>query len=190
MRKLSAALLGAVLAALPLTMAGAAEPPTPGMVVYDAAGHPLGVLVPLSSMPVAQAAPVDDPLLRMIRDMEAMLPDPASLFAEQAAMMRQVDQAMQSLPSGLETLPAGGTAVVVSSFTSGDRGCSRTITYSYPGTGDRPQVVVRQVGDACGPAITPRSGLPAALPQPVAPGSRLIQVDYKHPAHPAQRIRG
>ncbi len=70
-----------------------------------------------------------------------------------------------------------------------DGTCHQTVTYSYLGNGTRPKVAVQKIGDACG-ALTPEPShdVPAAAPQAVPDGSRLIQVKYPHAA--AAAIRG
>jgi hypothetical protein len=218
MRKLlPAALLASAAVAVPLAIAGsarAADPtaapaPTPalGLVLYDAAGTPVAIL-----RPVAAPAALPDPMLGMIRRMEAAMQadfPPPDFFARQQAMMQQAMQEMQSLAAmpGPQTVEAAlgaapGTAsrVVVTSFSAGNGTCSETVSYAYPGNGGAPQVAIRRVGDACGAAgPAPMRSVPAAEPVPApaprqvtpAPdGTRLIHVDYAHPATPAPRLHG
>jgi hypothetical protein len=174
------ALLGAALAAIPLTvnLAHAAPPPAEQLAVYDAAGHPLGVLMPSV-----------DPIAQIINEMHAMMPDPAALFAQQAAMMRQIALQMQQLES---SMPAGADAMVVTSVGNGQQSCSQTVTYTYTPNNPQPQVAVRQVGDACGTVVQPGNrGLEIRQPEPAQPqGSKLIQVDYRHPPQTPQRLHG
>jgi hypothetical protein len=176
------ALLGAALAALPLTvnLAHAAPPPIPAqqLVVYDAAGHAVGVLTPFA-----------DPVAQIITEMNSLMPDPAALFAEQAAMMRQVALQMRQMES---SIPAGANAIVVTSIGNGQQSCSRTVTYAFTGNNPQPQVEVRQVGDACGDALPPGNpGIQIRQPQPAQPqGSKLIEVDYRHPAQAPKQLRG
>ncbi len=165
------ALLGAALAALPLTV-NAAPPPAEQLVVYDAAGHPLGVLMPFANRP--EATQFVDPVAQFIHEMDAMMPDPAALFAQQTAMMRQMSELM------------------LSSIGNGRGSCGRIVTYSFSGDNPQPQVAVRQVGEACGEAIPPGNrSLPVRQPQQVLPeGSRLIQVDYRHPSQAPKELHG
>jgi hypothetical protein len=208
MQKLRAALLGTALAAIPLTFALAASPsaaPVAGMVVYDAAGQPIGVLAPLPGMQPAQTP------LAWGGDDGDMFLNPARIFAEQEAMMRRISQEMDAAMLGLNratqqtiqaafqhgaSLPDGTSQLVITSFSSGNGSCSQTVTYSYPGPGAQPKVAVQKVGDACGtPTQQPLRSVPAAdapaTPPAVAPniapdGSRLIRADYRHTPTPEQ----
>jgi hypothetical protein len=210
MQKTRAALLGAALAAIPLTFALAAEParaPVPGMVVYDAAGHPIGVLAPLPAG--------TQPAATMLGwgDDGDMFMDPGRIFAQQEAMMQRISQEMAASMQGLDAmtnrtieaafgnggaLPAGASEMVVTSFSNGNGGCSQTVTYSYPGNGAQPKVAVQKVGDACGGMVqSPLRSIPAASPdnaQPAVPrtapdGSRLIPAGFREMTGP-QPIRG
>lgn len=195
MRKLRTALLGTALLgaclALPVALSGqakAADPSGPGMVLYNAAGVPVAMLVPLrGAAPAADLRTrdvrADDPMLRMIRDLQSPMPgfpDLSALIAQQDAMLRNTMAEMQAVesqvfaPSGIDRTieaalrgaPSGqaGT-VVVASFSSGRGGtCGETVSYTYPGSSAQPQVSVRRVGDACGTVQPPTSHLvPAAL---------------------------
>ena len=85
-----------------------------------------------------------------------------------------------------ERMPGAVSGVVVTSFSSGGRECSQTVTYSYPGNGAEPQVAVRKVGDACG-GVTPPStqAIPAAGSVPprggwsATPAAPLYRIDYR-----------
>ncbi|HEY2131784.1 MAG TPA: hypothetical protein VGH36_02225 [Acetobacteraceae bacterium] len=210
MRKTRAALLGAALAAIPLTFALAAGPagrPMPGMVVYDAAGHPIGVLAPLPAGAQPEAT-----MLGWGDDGD-MFMDPGRIFAQQEAMIQRISQDMVASMQGLDamtertiqaafahggTLAAGASQMVITSFSSGNGGCSQTVTYSYPGNGAQPKVAVQKVGDACGGMVqSPLRSIPAASPdsdQPAMPrtapdGSRLIPAGFQQVPSP-QPIRG
>jgi hypothetical protein len=205
MRKTRAARLGAALVAIPLTFALAAEPasqPAPGMVVYDAAGHPIGVLAPLTA-----GAQPDATMLGWGDDGD-MLMDPGRIFAQQEAMMQRITQEMAASMQGLDamtsrtiqaafahdgTLPSGASEMVVTSFSSGNGGCSQIVTYSYPGNGAQPKVAVQKVGDACGgmaqsplrsiPATSPDNAQPA-MPHTAPDGSRLIPAGFQQMPSP------
>jgi hypothetical protein len=176
-------LLGAALAAVPLLF-GSAKAASPGeLVVYDAAGHPLGVLMPFRG--VAEAA-APSPAADM---WNVMFPDFSAIFAQQAAMMRRLTQQIAQMET---SMPAGGSQMVVTSFSSGQGSCSRTVTYSFSGNNPQPQVAVRQVGDACGDMMQPRRGtVPVTQPAPAQPaGSKLLQVEYRHPDTSPSELRG
>jgi hypothetical protein len=209
----------AVALPLALAGAARAAPLPREMVLYDASGTPVAILRPITGAESRQVdAP--DPAFAMLRQIQAaMQPDaffPADLLARQDAMLRQAMQAMErlaaapmpapgmpgmieaALGAALGTAPGTASQVVVTSFSAGNGTCSQTVTYAYPGNGAAPWIAVRSTGDACGTMAAPTQPVPAAAPaapeQPaprVAPdGSRLIQVDYPHPAPAHHRLRG
>ena len=185
MRTLTIAGLCAALAAVPL-IAKAAD-----LVLYDQAGQPVAVLVPVarSSLPPMLEQPLGFSL--------------AGLFAQQDALIRGMMTDMQAVEATTLPDPATmgvgpGSTIVVSSFSDGRSSCSRTVIYqARPGAA--PLVNVSQTGDACGapPAANPRAVVPAAEPEaPVAPrvavpaAPRLYQIDYRHRVTAPQAHRG
>ena len=220
MPRLRTVLLGACVAALPLAAAigGARAAEPSGVTLYDAASRPVATLVPvLVEPPLAQVASVD-PMLSLIGEMDALMPNAGALLAQQQAIMRRMTAEMQAATrlatgGGLteaairpDAVPPGGeTQVVVTSFSSGRGSCSRTVRYAYPGDGGRPAAAVQQVGDACGalpgpgadsvpvalPTAPERTLRPQAAPRPrMAPdGTRLIRADYRRPIPTAPRTQ-
>jgi hypothetical protein len=190
------ALLGACLA-LPLVCqvgpAGAAQPEG-GRYVYVPAGATVVVLPGpgVAVLPHQTAvAPVDFPVARLIARQEAMM---RRMMADMDSLMttsmpdpeRMIRSVMQGMPMG-----APGSGVVMTSMSSGNGTCSRTITYGYPADGGQPQVKVTQTGDACGaiiPSGAPIGVMQAVPPVPPAPvqvaprHDRLWKVGY--PPHP------
>jgi hypothetical protein len=189
MRKLRALLLGGcAAAALWLAGPGArAAGPLPGEVLYDAAGRPVAVLVPLeTAAPAAVPAPELDPLLRLAAAEDAMM---AGMLARLHALA-----AALAAPESLALPP--GTRAVVSTFMLDGRGvCGRTVTYEGDGSG-APVVRVRESGSGCGSAgPQPDAGAApaAAAPEPAAPAvetPRLIRAGYRHLPAPPTAARG
>lgn len=189
------ALLGACLA-LPL-MAGAAGAAQPdgGRYIYLPPGAMVVVLPGpgVSVMPhQTLAAPADFPVAHMIAEQQSMI---RSMMADMDSMMAMpMPDPQQMIRSVMQGMPqvAPGSGIVMTSMSSGNGTCSRTITYGYPAAGGQPQVKVTQTGDACG--ALPSPGGPIGVtqtvpePQPVAPApvaphrDRLWTIGY--PPHP------
>jgi hypothetical protein len=194
MRKLRTALLCSCILAVPLALAAganAAEQLQPGMVLYNAAGQPVGVLAPLTGASV-QVAPVGFPaqliaehiaMMRgMMADMQALDRAPMFTFAPD----RMIQAVLHHLWDSGGTLPGSNMSeVTISSFNSGHGMCSETVTTNYVGGAVHPQVVVHKLGDACaGVAMPDLRRTPAVLPEalPAQPGGKLLKVD--DPSHP------
>jgi len=176
------------------------------MVVYDAAGRPIGVLQPVgvAAPSLATDSLASDPF-REIAAMTASDADPIfRMVAEQAAMMRNMMTWMDALAATpVVTGPAvnaGPGQMLISTFSSAGQGsCSETITYRSDGAG-APVVSVRRVGDACGSGVPPTTGTiqaatPQAPPTPATPSltprGRLYDIDYlAPPARPHTPPRG
>ena len=182
MKPFAVAALCAGLAAAPL-VAKAAD-----LVLFDASGSPVAVLVPeaaaIPSGLLQQQDAVLDHMTQSMRDMEAAF----------SASTLPLD------PAGFGRLQTGA-AVVTTSFSDGRNSCSRTITYKQR-DGGGPLVQVRQTGDACGelfPGAEPGS-VPVALPEDATPqrvvphdnpsSPKLIRVDYRHPVGKPHPTRG
>ncbi len=197
MKKLAVAGLCAGLLASPL-IAKAAE-----LLLVNSAGQPVAIVVPMAqTMPMPSVFPMAD------------------IFAEQDAMMRRMMNDIQTLqtaafasPRGM--IPAGmglnginpgpGSTLVMSSFSSGQGSCSRTISYEGQPGGAAPIVHVQQSGNACGalPVMNPRATVPVAEPEQIAPerehvaptpatpgGTQLYRIDYRHKVTAPQTHRG
>jgi len=208
MTKLRTVLMAGAVALLPIAPSATtqAQPASPGVVLYDAAGEPVAVLHWLKPGPQGQSAPpaafapqgAPEPfwasfdnlfaqqeaiLARMMNEMRGFTPPPSF-------MTRGSGQTIEvGLPSG-----APGTAVTreVISVSNGHRVCTQTITYVDPGNGAQPRVSVHKVGDACGtiglrpaPAAQPapfRGEPPLMRPAPGQRGSKIINVESRRPS--------
>jgi hypothetical protein len=205
MRKAYALAIAACMA-VPFATGAVAKPAQSGMVLYDAAGIPVGVLTPFdgaaASISPGRTAAEFDAL-----PLSAGLP--AEFIAEQDAMMRDLRQMMMAIDALAVTpfeaiapnrtievalrdaarAPGSVSGMIVTSFSSGGRECSQTVTYAYPRNGASPNVTVRKIGNDCG-AVTPPStqAMPAA--RSVTPRSRrvmpfgapLYRVEYRSAA--------
>ncbi len=203
MKALRALLLGACALAAPLAIAAvranAAEQSPQQVVVYDFAGHPVGVLTPLPAgtfpnqrRPVAmETALARDPFAQMDAMMDAMM-------ARMTTLAAMPFQGGAGVPMTIG-MPSGPGEVLITSFSSGGHGsCSQIVTYRSDGTG-QPKVDVRQTGDACA-ALTAPGGraVPAALPEtqpemapPVdRPSQRLYNIDYHQPVKVKPALHG
>jgi hypothetical protein len=178
MKSLAIVAVCAGLAAAPI-VAKAAD-----LVLFDAAGRPVAVLVPTAET----AAPMM----------------PTDIFAQQDAMlnrmmqtMTRMDAAFMSGPLSMDPAAFGngqpGSTVITTSFSDGRSSCSRTVTYDQRGGGGSPIMQVRQTGDGCDalPGSPAGGAVPAALPSEPAPRTftpainpnspQLIHVAYRHP---------
>ena len=188
-------MLGFCAAMAPLALApraNAAEP-TASVILYDAAGDPVGTLTVIQAGS-AQMAP---PLWNTIGQDGLPGADPfAQMDAMMDAMMARMDSviagSLQAGPDGVMTIATpqdGAGQMFVSIFSASGRGsCGETVTYRTDETGPRPEVIVHQVGNSCGtpPALTTRA-TPAALPdehrQPALqtdPNAQLYKIDFRH----------
>jgi len=187
--------------------------PAPAYIATSAAGiYAAGPAAPsaiLVFVPATQAVGSDDLLIRdpslwAAQGFHVVMPDIAQMIAEQqAALARLVISARAlagapiwlvgsgpAIEASIPDLPPGQVyGVVVTSVTSGAGSCSRTVSYSNPGTGAEPRVTVKTSGDACG-APPPfgehpaRSGItPVPRVQPGAP--RIIEASIPAQASPA-----
>jgi hypothetical protein len=208
MKASRALLLGVCAIAAPLAIAAvranAAEPSPQQIVVYDFAGHPVGVLTPFAATaqvqqqlrPSAVESVFDrDPFAQMDAMMNAMM-----VRMDRLAAMPFPDGAAGPITIGMPDVPSGPGQVFISTYSSGGHGsCSQTITYRSDGSG-QPKVDVRQVGDACGAIAAPGGRpIPAALPeaQPeivapsvTAPGERVYNIDYRRPVKGKPALHG
>jgi hypothetical protein len=207
MKASRALLLGVCAMAAPLAVAAvradAAEPSPQQIVVYDFAGHPVGVLTPFAGNVAMQ----QQQQLRQSAMERVVERDPfAQMDAMMNAMMARMDQfAAMPFPGGAGGpinvgMPTGPGQVFISTFSGGNHGsCSQTITYRSDGSG-QPKVNIRQVGDACGAIAAPGGRpIPAALPEaqpetvapaPVAPDQRLYNIDYRTPVKAKSPLHG
>ena len=196
MKRLAIAGLCAGLLAAPL-IAKAAE-----YVLVDQTGEPVAVVVPLSEhavMPMQMGFPMAG------LPMQIGFPV-ANMFAQQDAMIRRMMSDFSSLPTMGAELPSGavpgaGSTITISSFSSANGSCSRTVVYSGQANGGAPVMHVSQTGDACGalPAVNPQAAVPAAEPETeraappvshVPGGTKLYQIDYRHHKAAAPALRG
>jgi hypothetical protein len=189
------ALLGACLA-LPLVFqpgaAGAAQPEG-GRYVYVPPGA-MVVFVPVpDAAPRSQqamVAPMDFPVARMIAQQESVM---RHMMANMDSLMATLPDPRQMIRSIMDGTPQAvpGSAVVMTSVSSGIGTCSETIAYGYPANDGRPRVKVSRTGNACGAlmssgpiGVTQTAPVPRqTMPEPVAPShGRLWTIGY--PPHP------
>ena len=166
---------------LVIAVPAVAAQPDGGGYVWVPAGATVMVL------PAEPAVPVEFPVVHMLAQQEAMM---RRLSAEMdsllATAMPDPEQMIRSVTQGIPQAPPG-FGVVVTSISTGSGGCSRTITYGYPGNGGQPTVHVSSSGNACG-ALEPSGPIgvmqAAPAPQPVIPApvaprrERLWTVGY------------
>lgn len=207
MTKFRAVLLAGAVALVPIALSATteAQPASPGDVLYDASGQPVAVVHWLKPRwqgqwaPPAAFAPVGGP--------DAFWASFENVFAEQQAVLARMMNEMRMVSPPSFITPGSGQTIEVG-LPSGVPGramsrevisvansrgvCTQTVTYAKPGNGAAPQMIVRTSGDACGP-IGPSRPTPAAQPAPlrgrppqmravpVEPGSRIINVDDRHP---------
>lgn len=193
--------------------------PAGAQVVYDFFGRPVGYLTPIQpgqAISPASAPPVPalvagsfaDPAAIFSRQIAMMRRIEAAMDAQMRALVpafaaaqdRPIDIGLRgSAVSGLPAPGQGAAQLVVTHFVSNGGSRSQTVTYSYDGSKAQPRVAVRTVGDACGDSrVQPGRSLPVAAPNdtqtapaaPPPPSSRLIQVDYRHPAGHSRPISG
>ena len=210
MIKLTTVLMAGAVAALPIALWSTtthAQPASPGVVLYDAAGGPVAVLRwlkpgwPRQPAPPAAFAPPGAA--------EPFAASFGNLFAQQEAILAHMMDEMRALTSPMLTAPDAGRAMEIGfpqpgspgmarttevvSISNGHGVCTQTITYADPGNGAEPRVTVHKVGDACGVIGLPRPA-PAAQPTPLPgerplmrpapaqPGSKIIKVEYRRPS--------
>lgn len=201
-------LMAGAVALLPIALSATtqAQPVSPGVVLYDAAGEPVAVLHWLKpgwrgrSAPPAAFVPQDAP--------EPFWASFDNLFAQQEAILARIMDDMRAFPPPSFMTPGSGQTIEVGvpsglpgtattreviSVSNGRGVCTQTITYADPGNGAQPRVTVHKVGDACAtiglprptPAAQPappRTEPPLMRPAPGRSGSRFINVEYRRPS--------
>jgi hypothetical protein len=129
--------------------------------------------------------PVGQPVMPMAQSMESPFTMMQRISAEmdrQMAMMMQVFSPMMAQPFGSAPITAA-----FGNMPAGSGVCMRSISVTYAGNGQKPQVVSRTSGD-CGPAAPASTvNAPVVAPERTAPVP-TIQVKDEHPAgQPAYR---
>jgi len=191
----------------PAPAAVAAAIPEPGIyTTRDAASAAVLVFLP-GAVDLGDVV-TRDPALWAAQGFGVVMPRPPwtdRLIADQHAAVERLLASAQALADApiwlvgpspaidavMPQLGAGQVSgVVVTSVTSNARSCSRTMYYSYPGTGAEPKVVVKTSGDACEPSPpysvrrSPAGAIPVPQRRPDVP--RLIEASIPT-GHTAQR---
>ena len=176
------------LPALPL--ASIAAQPEGGRYVYVPPGALRGV-ADTARPQQAMVAPMDFPVARMIAQQESVM---RHMMANMDSLMATLPDPRQMIRSIMDGMPQAvpGSAVVMTSVSSGNGTCSETITYGYPANDGRPRVKVSRTGNACG-ALMSSGPIGVTQTAPVrgrrfrrqpqrSPENRLWHVSY--PARP------
>jgi hypothetical protein len=123
------------------------------------------------------------PVVRPVESPFAMMQRMSAEMDRQMAMMMQVFSPMMAQPSASAPITAA-----FGNVPAGAGVCMRSISVTYTGDGQKPQVVSRTSGN-CGPAAPASAAdAPVVAPERTAPAVPTIQVKDEHPVgQPAYR---